>query len=408
MTSRSARLANLSLACVISVMACVRSIDAQERVRGAAGVVRDSAGIRIVEHGSWVADSVWATLDPKPLYQVGWRMPGHVFEDVIAGDLLPDGSAVVGDGGRTLEVTILSRHGEVQAVFGQPGQGPGEFSDISAIGHVDSTTVAVEDPRSARISLFREGKLLTDHRLGPLTNLSLLGTDASGRLLMGPPLYMVMGRRYPTPWLAVPLVTVDQNSWSVDTVGVADWDQSILFGGNNPFKSEGFVSAASTGFILGRGDVPELKWIDSGGQLRQIVRWTAPRLPVPSETWSAYEKGFADVMRAHGIPSDGPAGIQARVEAMHAAAKEPLPVFRPIKTDPEGNVWIGTYVPRYGSQAKRPQRFDVVDPQGKWLGVVYLPPAATFTLMAVGRDRVLGVVKDDFEVEAVVAYAMRH
>lgn len=397
-----------SAVCLVVLAASGAAVaGAAGQTRGLVGEgVRDSAGVRIVHDGVWPQHPVWATVGSKPMFRVGWNPTDHEFEDVVAGDILPDGRAVVADGGRTLQVILLSESGGIQTVIGGPGQGPGEFGDIYAVSHVDSSTIVIDDPRSGRISVFRSGQLLKDFRIGGLANLSVLGADSGGSVLMGPPLRNVMGRRYPTPWLAVPLVTVDPTTERVDTVGATDWDQSILFGGNNPFRSQGFAAATPSGFVVGRGDVAELRWLDSRGQLRQVLRWEALRTKITDADWAAYARAFSAALRQHGVPTTGPYGIDARLKLMRAAVREPVPIFRPIQTDPEGNVWIGSYVLRASPKAALPQRFDVVSPQGMWLGVVYLPPPARFTLLAVGRDRVLGVSKNDLDVEAIVMYGL--
>jgi hypothetical protein len=386
------------------LIACGKSREVLGMRDGPSETARDSAGIRIIQYGHWPAEPVWATLEEEPIYEIGWSMDGHVFEHVVSGDLFPDGRALVADGGGTLEVVLISEVGDVETVLGKPGEGPGEFGDIQAVSHMDSTTVVVEDPKSGRLSLFHDGELASEFRIDRLANLTLLGADVNGRLLMGPPLYAVVGRRYPTPWLSVPLVTVDPTTETVDTVGAADWDQSILFGGNNPFRSEGFAARVPSGFVVGRGDRAELQWADSDGRLTQIMRWDAPRVPPSDEIWNAYVEGFSAAARQRGVATEGSVGINARIEAMRDAAREPLPVFGRIETDPEGNLWIGAYVPRFSPHEETQQRFDVVDVHGAWLGVVYLPPPAHFTLLAIGRDRVLGVSRNNLDVEAVVAY----
>jgi hypothetical protein len=320
----------------------------------------------------------------------------------VAGDVLPDGRAVVGDGGNTLQVTVLSRSGKTDAVFGRPGDGPGEFREIFALGHLDTATVVVDDPRSGRLSLFRSGQFAGDLQLGDATRLQLLGTDSSGALLMGPPLAWVVGRRYPTPWLASPLVTLNVATHALDTIGVADWDQSILFGGNNPFRSGGFVGAAKAGFIVGRGDIPEIRWFDPQGHLRQVVRWRVKRLKISDAMWQAFERHFRQAFEGQ---------VSARlmnkaIASMHAPTQEPLPVFDDLKVDADGDVWIKRYVSRWSPKYQDPEEYDVVTSSGDWLGVVTLPSAARFTLLAVGSTRLLGVAKDSLDVQAAVAYGL--
>lgn len=390
----------LVVGCVAATASC--SSQPGQDLERAAPVVRDSSGVRIVEYGEWSSMPASIKVQRQATYEVGWRRGDHPFESIVAGDVLPDGRAVVADGGNTLQVTVLSPTGKIDAVLGGPGDGPGEFREVFAVSHVDTATVVVDDPRSGRLSLFRSGQLVGDVQLGDAAQLRLLGTDSSGSLLMGPPLAWVVGRRYPTPWLASPLVTLNVAAQTFDTVGAADWDQSILFGGDNPFESEGLVGTARTGFIVGRGDIPEIRWLDAHGHLRQIIRWKVKRVKISDALWQGYERHFRELFEKRASASL----INEEIKSMHAAAKEPLPVFDDLKVDADGDIWIRRYVSRWSAKYRAPQQYDVLTPSGEWLGTVALPSAARFTLLAVGSTRLIGAAKDSLDVQAVVAYGL--
>ena len=366
-----------------------------------AGSVRDSAGIRIVEYGNWPATPAPIVVEPQPIFAFGWKASDHPFEDIVAGDILPDGRVAVADGGSTLQVVVLSREGTVEAVLGGPGDGPGEFRRISAVTHLDSSSVVVDDPRSGRLSLFRSGYFTRTVELSDARYMRALGTDSQASVLLGPPLAIVYGRRYPTPWLAVPLIKLDLTAQSFDTVGFADWDR----GSGNPFASWGFVAANEMGFVVGRSDTPDLRWLDLNGHLRQIVRWKAARVEVSDSLWSDWEESFrAFAARRPQIYSAR--DVEESIASTHAQVTEPLPLFGSLMVDPEGEVWIGAYPTRLSSHARTPTRFDVLTPGGEWLGTVSLPPRSRFRLLAVGTDRLMGVARDSLDIQAVVVYRL--
>lgn len=368
---------------------------------------RDSAGVRIVETVPPGSEPGGLRLAAEPLYRVGWSAGESTFEDVVAGALAADGRAFVADGGRTQHVRVLSPDGVVEDTIGGPGDGPGEFRDIGSVVALSGDSLLVQDHRSRRLSVFHGAELMGETALGSESWLRLLGTDGAGRVLLGPPLSVVMGRRYEEPWLAVPLVRLDPSTAAGDTVGRVDWDQSLNFGGNNPFMSGGFATAAGDGFVVGRGDRPEIRWLDAHGRLHRVVRWPASPEPVPDSVVAAWEdrlrSGFADRLST----SD----IDGRIAAMkEALGDRPLPLFGRrgqmppyggLMADPGGRVWVAGYDHTPGMAVS----YHVLTPEGRWLGSVRLPPG--FELLAVGGDRVLGVQRDEFDVQAVAVYQIR-
>lgn len=392
------------LSSLLIVVAC--SSDPGE----AAGVaVRDSAGIRIVDLPSTSTVAVRFQVSEEPVYRVGWSDVGHWFEDVVAGGLWPDGRAIVADGGATLEVVVLSATGSVDAVLGGPGQGPGELMGIFAIVPLGEDTVVVQDPRNARVTFFDgAGAIGTVHLTTPGYP-RLLGNTQDGGLLMGPPLYVVQGRRYETPWLSVPLLKVDPSTGAADTLARVDWDQSIfLGGGNSPFMSGGFATVTDGRVVVGRGDRPEVRWLDDQGLVRQIARWRDDPRPVPPSMIAEWEREMRVFFERSGRLSQ--ADIEARISSMKGAIDEPLPFFGMpgpmpdyggLIADPHGNVWIASYLaPRVNS----PRRYYVVSPQGEWVGWAEMPEG--LRVLAIGANHVLGVERNALDVQAVTLYRL--
>ena len=71
--------------------------------------------------------------------------------------------------------------------------------------------------------------------------------------------------------------------------------------------------------------------------------------------------------------------------------------------DDEGWVWLAHFDPA-GNRAGVPG-YTVIGPGGEWLGVLESPKS--FRLLDVAGGRVLGVFKDDLDVEHVVVYELR-
>ena len=81
---------------------------------------------------------------------------------------------------------------------------------------------------------------------------------------------------------------------------------------------------------------------------------------------------------------------------------EPLPLYGNIQGDDEGGVWLGEY---RGGLGGDPSRYDVVSSEGEWLGTLELPPR--FRVLDIAGSRVLGVLKDELDVESVAVYEIR-
>lgn len=359
-------------------------------------VVSDSAGIRLVELGAPPELDGSLGFVEEPVLRIPRTETDRPFEDVIAGALLADGQFAVLDGGRTQEVVVVDASGEVVQVLGGVGGGPGEFQDAVALARIGEDTVVVQDRGNGRTSFFHRGELVDETTFDPAWDLYALGTDEDGRMVVGMPPAEVRGFRHPEPWLDVPLVRIDLQAWSADTIARADWYESILFEGNNPFRSEGSVALSGERIVVGRGDRAELTWIGLDGEPRQIVRWDGVPREVTAELWTEYAEGTEAWFRSYGVPN-----ITERLQSLQEAASDVLPLFEDVRTDLDGNVWLT----EYAIPEELPPGILVISETGEWLGRLSNP--GMLDVLDVGWDRVLGVEEDDLGVTAVVVYELR-
>lgn len=136
------------------------------------------------------------------------------------------------------------------------------------------------------------------------------------------------------------------------------------------------------------GDVPEVLRYSAEGQLKHVVRIPSLSVPLEKEEIQA-ERAWMDRPQAPGW-------------YRQAVRDLPVPEHRPahgdLLLDSEGFVWAARYwSPRL--EADEPVRWDIFDPSGTWLGTLDTPER--FTVLEVGRDYVLGVRRDDLDVEQV-------
>ena len=146
--------------------------------------VRDSAGVRIVEHG-YLGDASTAKLADAPLYRVGWQDAEPDFAHVVSGALLFDGRAAIGDRA-TNSVAILASDGAVEAILGGRGRGPGEIGFLISVSRFGRDTVVVEDDGNGRLSLYHGmeyvGTVGTNEGFNAW-GLMVIGTDERGLLM---------------------------------------------------------------------------------------------------------------------------------------------------------------------------------------------------------------------------------
>jgi len=95
---------------------------------------------------------------------------------------------------------------------------------------------------------------------------------------------------------------------------------------------------------------------------------------------------------------------EARQGVRELSSVTPYPerrvAYGDIAVDSEGCLWVGEY--RFGSDP--PTRFDVFDAGGRWLGEMQVPEG--FEVFEIGTDYVLGVQRDELEVEHVRMYGL--
>jgi hypothetical protein len=82
---------------------------------------------------------------------------------------------------------------------------------------------------------------------------------------------------------------------------------------------------------------------------------------------------------------------------------EHKPAISDLVVDDLGHVWVGEYR-AFWMKSEAPRSWTVFDPDGRMLGRVPLP--STFVPLHIGPDFVLGVWRDDVDVEHVRVYPL--
>jgi hypothetical protein len=364
--------------------------------------VRDSAGIRIVENTgpAWQNGQEWS-IAPDPVLRVG-SIDGETayqFYGIRAVDLTEDGGIVVLDGA-SAELRRYDGRGTHVWSAGGRGGGPGEFQQPLYLGQLDSSFLvwdraaarltimsargetvsterhvpASEDPPSA-YGVFRDGKLLATFPLtitppspGALLVDSVFlwsydrSTEERQVLARLPgPTWIWTGRfQIPVPLTANPLRAVAGN----DLV-IATGTEPIV----QTFASEG---GAKGRFVLPR----PASAVRSGDAQRVVDFWIA------NEYYGAPESVWLEWLDRMPIPTERPA-------------------FDRLVVSRTGEIWVRRFVLDPDSD---PYVWDILSPDGIYLGEITSP--ADFEIMAVDEDRIVGIQRDENDVEYINGYTL--
>ena len=356
-------------------------------------MVRDSAGITIVENGPTSPNPTW-TVSPTPVFEVGWSEGGPAFEYVSAGALLPDGGVVVGDDGAKT-VFFLSRTGALVGHVGREGDGPGEFRGIISIVPLGSDTVLVQDYVSRRVQFLVGGQ--TDRVVRFVGEAGDAGQKIQGRLPDGSfalaPYSYRPGPNYEVGWLAFPLVSAPPDLGVMDTLSFVDVFEQRRRDDRNPVRYYGLIAFSGDRFTYVRTDRPEARWMDQDGSVKQIARWNPGARTVTDEDWQAHQAFVRSYSR------EGPA-LESLLQEEKAAFGGARPVARFTYGDTEGNIWLAEQTFAGPLDA----RFTVVTADGRVIGPVVFPRA--IEPLAISADLVLAHDQNEWGVQAVVLYRL--
>ncbi len=365
--------------------------------------IEDSAGVRIVEYAGVPEVEPPLALSDEPVFRHGANPGDYEFQGINVGRLFPDGSAVVADRENN-ELVVLSPDGATHEVLARRGEGPGEVIYPYSMFVLGQDSVLVPDRRQSRLTLFVGDSVARIASLPRSSSLGVAGIGSSGTLMM-------MNR---TPsgswfdieeeWLAGHMTLFDIETGALDTIASYDHWPRERSGLMNPIiRPVGSVTVAAGRFVQTRSDRPEITWRLPDGTVEQIVRWQ-PEPPLLTdellEPVEAYNRmigwlnyGVSEARLEEIVQED-----MARYRAMIG---QPTPLFGSPFADADGNVWLPSYRPAYPEEGSP---YTVISPDGAWLGQVETPPR--FRILDVTGGLVLGVLRDEVDVESVVVYEL--
>ncbi|MDT8341853.1 MAG: hypothetical protein RQ751_10100 [Longimicrobiales bacterium] len=308
----------------------------------------------------------------------GWRVgeagrvlgrgpaPTDLFERIADATRLPDGRIAVVDEGLARMVIFPAASGGEAQVVGRRGEGPGEFTRPVSVLDRGEVGLSVFDAALQRLSTFgSDGTLRSDRRVGglPLPLGMLLRTeegvwlgrsaDRLSRAQLGPLTQDTVAYL----WLRDDL-SLSGLAWRVPGILIAG--ATVGGGGQFGFREAPFspsptqaafgrcvvVSPSATGevLILDPDREEPVRLFDTGRNGAEVT----------ARVWDAWKQDLFQQIPQAAVP-EGERVLDA------LPRPDALPVYRSVKVDPEGFIWLQRYaVPRgYGPI------WDVFTPSGE-------------------------------------------
>ena len=374
---------------------------------------RDSAGIRIVENRapSWTGATAWR-FSPEPTLQIG-AVEGDSslqFNRTQYATQLSDGRIIVA---QSSSLRVFSPAGAFLQTIGRRGRGPGEFGlGVSGIAALRGDTIAVNQSRSivlfdsrgayVRAPSTYPPNLLRDHR----GEGGILLPDGSALLTVYEP--------EPREWKVGVIrptrgyIRVTPGGIDADTAGFfPGLEQVVVTGGAQPdidirpFGPRTDVAAGGDRVYIGDNASYEVRGYTLDGlRPRVVIRRSVPAVPVTAADKAAWVQRRRAMVAS--IPPVRRAAEEPLLERMIARAEFPRthPPYTQIVADRLGNLWVRETPPR----ASDAPTFAVYDRTGRLLGNV--SPPTGVTILEIGADYMLGVWKNEDDVEFIRRYTL--
>jgi hypothetical protein len=369
-------------------------------VRTADAIVRDSAGIRIVENADPALAPEWR-LEPLPLASIGNGMgdPALELHDVTGVLLLDDGAIVVANTG-THEVRLYSPDGRPLASAGRAGEGPGEFMGEIQLARMPADSILAFDWMLRRATVIdRRGEVSRTIDLRHLDpNVDLRGVTSDCTLILSlRHLRLSEGVNADS----VVFVRTDSRGAPIDWLGWARLSRVVLrfFDGppvvdELPFGPQGHAAATTDGLIVVDGETPEFVVRGDGGDAVTIVRWDAPPPTLTQGTIDRFIDWDLSIERAH-VPR---ATREQWLQSIEFPATSPATASLVVDAA-AGRVFIEQWRPPW---APGDAAWLVFASDGRLTARLVVPDG--FDLRAVSGDLVVGLEHDALDVEHVRVY----
>lgn len=382
--------------------------------------VSDSAGVSIVINTAprWATTAPWRVSE-SPLLEIGMvdGAPEYLFDRIVGAITLSDGRIAVADMG-SAEVRVFDAAGRHLTSFGSEGDGPGEFRQVIGLFRLPGDAMAVIDRLNHMHVFDSSGAYRETLRIGtlpmaldplayhedPPRGIRIVGWLQDGTFLAYESSQIVSNEQL--QFVQAQTLELEYSRYSMDPsplntivriAGPTFEPHPMNLVLRSVFTADVLSSTDREHLVLGLSGSGEVRWYDDDGQLIRIGRRAWPVRPVTEETIDEFVGGSS--------PRISEELLRGRTFAAE------LPTFSGLLCDGPGNVWLRRYEPDHATMTleyvrtfETPSSWSVLDSTGRWLGDLTTP--ARFSPLEIGGDYVLGLYRDEFEVEYIRAYAL--
>jgi hypothetical protein len=376
-------------------------------------VARDSSGIRLVENASpeWTPDSAWQ-LDSVPFLSFGSIGVAEgdstqLLTQVMSATRLAADTIVLVNAG-TAEVRWYDSTGHLIRSVGRKGAGPAEFSQYGpgTLCRMPGDRIVVGDPMQQRAHIFTTtGEFVQVIRVasnavfpsvqGCFSDGSLLGWHSSG------PAERIPGRIIESNFTWTRLAA--DGSPLTELLTLPGAQQYLLDQGNGiatyhaiPFNVRPSAAAATDRVYVAPGATPVIQMRGLDGALQSLIRWKPEALTRSEDVLAQF--------RSYMVDNQGSPERRAAWEKffdLKVAIPPEIATVQSRVVDDLSHLWVERYRLPWDSVP----RWEVFDPDGRWLGGLTLP--TKFRPMHIGTDFVLGVSRGELGVERIQLHRLQ-
>lgn len=378
-----------------------------------AGTVTDSAGIAIVqnpEQGAWAADKGWTVQEVLSIGEMGGDAD-YQFGQIAGVDADTAGNVYVADQ-QAMNVRVYDAAGTYVRSIGEPGTGPGEFSNAIAGLEVMGDQIYVPDLRNLRLSRFSlDGEPRGDTHIDFSQAIPARWDEMPAGRIVAQLRHLAFNDPDATP-TGDAIRAVNADGAFGDTVGMLPAGETVTMSGGRPqvklFSPEPIWDADPNGtMVSGMNNGFRLEVRDAAGALKRIVTRPVTPKPVTDRDKKVILDALREIYQRQGLPA---ANVEQALGMMHFA--DNFPTFASLAIGPEGSIWAqrvrsgeelaGGEEGTFDVQDLGSTDWDVFDAEGRYLGVVTFP--GRYQPIRVVGDRFYGIAKDDLDVQTIKVY----
>ncbi len=369
----------------------------------------DSAGVSIVTSTSSAWGERSARVDSTPVLRIGADQIGPYQFSFISTALLLERGAIAVVEASANEIRFFDAEGQHVRTVGRRGRGPGEFQVISGLFRTTGDSLTAHDQVERRVTIFpidggAPRVVRYDAVPGGRGSFAAFGALGDGRLLLYNPGAGFRPDLEPgLQWVTSEIAALDPADGTARIIArVPSRQQFILEGGDTQVlaPAHGAIRAATDdGFYWGTSDRYEIRFFDSGGTLRRILRRPVEPSAVEPAMIEAWITANLEEVRRR----EGEAAVPRYRQRYEAGSfGDRVPLFDRAFVDGDDRLWVGSSV--WPEVRSAPSRWSIFAPDGAWLGDLEAPPQ--LRIVDARDGLVLGVWQEEGEAPYVQVHRL--